>query len=120
MLSPEDKKDVKGAYGKAIANKISKVTKDSNHKGIELARKANAAQSPLELRRLSAQYKEDSRVRKLPVTSHSIGTYVAKRGPTQDNGFKPEKKMKMDKVPYWGKEDYKQANEQTYRRLNQK
>lgn len=28
MLSPEDKKDVKGAYGKAIANKISKVTND--------------------------------------------------------------------------------------------
>lgn len=32
MLSPEDKKDVKGAYGKAIANKISKVTNDSKMK----------------------------------------------------------------------------------------
>ena len=27
-LTPEDKKDVKGAMGKAIANKVSRVTKD--------------------------------------------------------------------------------------------
>lgn len=31
-LSSEDKKDVKGALGKAMANKISKVTRDSNKK----------------------------------------------------------------------------------------
>lgn len=27
-LTPEDKKDVKGAFGKALANKVSKVTRD--------------------------------------------------------------------------------------------
>ncbi len=27
-LTPEDKKDVKGAMGKALANKVSKVTRD--------------------------------------------------------------------------------------------
>lgn len=29
-LSSEDKKDVKSAFGKAMANKVSKVTRDSN------------------------------------------------------------------------------------------
>lgn len=28
MLSSEDKKDVKGAFGKALANKVSKATND--------------------------------------------------------------------------------------------
>lgn len=31
-LSNEDKKDVKGAMGKALANKVAKVTRDSTHK----------------------------------------------------------------------------------------
>lgn len=31
-LSREDKADVKGALGKALANKVSKVTKDKNKK----------------------------------------------------------------------------------------
>jgi hypothetical protein len=30
-LTPEDKADVKGAMGKAIANKVSKVTRDKTH-----------------------------------------------------------------------------------------
>lgn len=33
-LSPEDKGDVKKAFGKALANKVSKVTKDKNYGGI--------------------------------------------------------------------------------------
>lgn len=57
-LNNEDKKDVQKHMGKALANKVSKVTRDkANHRGIELARKANAAQTPLELRRISAQAK---------------------------------------------------------------
>lgn len=32
MLSKEDKKDVKGAFGKALANKVSRVTKDGMDK----------------------------------------------------------------------------------------
>jgi hypothetical protein len=32
MLSKEDKKDVKGAFGKAIANKVHKATDDSRNK----------------------------------------------------------------------------------------
>lgn len=38
-LSPEDKKDVKGAFGKAIANKVSKVTKDSSYSRMNSERK---------------------------------------------------------------------------------
>ncbi len=31
MLSKEDKKDVKGSMGKALANKVAKVTKDKEN-----------------------------------------------------------------------------------------
>ena len=31
-LTPEDKKDVSKAYGKALANKVSKATKDKRHR----------------------------------------------------------------------------------------
>lgn len=34
MLSNEDHKDVKGAMGKAIANKVKKATKDYGHKSL--------------------------------------------------------------------------------------
>lgn len=39
-LNKEDKADVKGAMGKAMANKISKVTRDSNMKGMNPTRMA--------------------------------------------------------------------------------
>lgn len=40
-LSNEDKKDVKGAFGKAIANKVSKVTRDSIVMPGHIRRKTN-------------------------------------------------------------------------------
>lgn len=38
MLSKEDKKDVKGAMGKAMANKIAKVTRDIGGKPFNRAK----------------------------------------------------------------------------------
>lgn len=37
-ITPEDKKDVKGAFGKALANKVAKATRDKNygHKAISM------------------------------------------------------------------------------------
>ena len=43
-LSSEDKKDVKGAMGKAMANKVAKVTKDNSFtRSMEANKKAHAA-----------------------------------------------------------------------------
>lgn len=41
-LNSEDKADVKGAMGKAIANKVSKVTKDKNRPKVGSAEHYNA------------------------------------------------------------------------------
>lgn len=59
-LSNEDKKDVKGAFGKAIANKVSKVTRDRALPG--------SGRTQEIANRIKAKYdKSSGQTRKLPV-----------------------------------------------------
>jgi hypothetical protein len=80
-LSNEDHKDVKKAMGKALANKVAKVTRDN-------------------------------RVRKLSVESKTLGRHYSELGPKTDNGFKPERKLKINALPHWSQKDFETARRQ--------
>ena len=56
-LNPEDKKDVKNAYGKAIANKVEKVTRDKGRTGTWVDDLDKSKYSPSQLKR----WTEDSK-----------------------------------------------------------
>ena len=75
-LSNEDHKDVKGALGKAMANKISKVTRDkkpSNSLGIRM----NSRQEDLKLaQRLYKEYEAKGDKRNMEISARNIKNFT--------------------------------------------
>lgn len=100
-LSPEDRKDVKNAYGKAIAKKISKVTNDyggaKHNREAQKRRDADPAGFALREKRMHAEndYKSGNYVTLKPTSSRSESI-----GKGTTTAFSPYRPGKSDPQKY--------------------
>lgn len=118
-ISKEDNHDVAKHLGKALAKKVSKVTDDSKMRKHTFAGTGSKKWTDQEAKGISKLVRArgekemaEGRAAKIPAKNKSIGTYYSTLGPKTDNGFKPERKVKMNKTPHWGVQDFREARNQ--------
>jgi hypothetical protein len=109
-INNEDKGDIKKHLGKALANKVAKVTEDSRMKTY-IDRKYDIQDRAIMAEHKAKKDKENNRTRKVPVESKTIGTHYSSITSKRGKGH-----LKMNKTPHWGVEDFKLNSRQRERK----